>query len=420
MSEAESIYTYLESFQGIRHLRLRAMMRRLPVMLSLGVGIALLALKDSYLMYISMILAVVLSIIAFLLLMNRIPEALTAIWDQDIIGLRRDLYCGSDQSKKLSGPDEGTPEMRSLEGEYINFVKDFEGSLNDGRGQLLFGGVFSLILLSRSIYEFWTWLPHSFWIELIYKSGGIQALLDGIRFYFFVYLGKYSLEEPLRFWTGLTIEPFLGFIMGLIAWRMIITGSFLRRLGKEFDLTPRLQHHDKCGGLEPLGNLSLMNALIISIWGVFLGGWIILGSSEKYSFYAPMYQALLIVPIAMAVLSFILPLWSIHKVMALKRLILEKQLNIIMHRIHDIEKRRLDAASGLVSTPKNPAEDLEHLKAIHAANQIYPTWPFNYRILLAFASSQCVPLLGLTGLGAPILKVIASLQEFFNQMGGST
>ncbi len=94
-------------------------------------------------------------------------------------------------------------------------------------------------------------------------------------------------------------EHFIAFIIGLMAWRMLVIGVQVWKLGKRFDLNPQLGHPDTCGGLEPLGNLCLWNALILALPGVFLGGWIILGPSTKYGdIYTSLFYKLLILPVS--------------------------------------------------------------------------------------------------------------------------
>jgi hypothetical protein len=276
-----------------------------------------------------------------------------------------------------------------------------------------------LILLARSIFEFWMWLPHDFWMGLMYRAGGAGAILDSITFYSYVFFADYSIQEPLSFWSGLFVEPFLGLIIGLIAWRMLICGKYIGLLGKEFELTPMFQHPDNCEGLEPLGNLSLLNALIISIWGIFLGGWIIIGPSAKSGFYVPMYQALLIVPIGMALACFILPLLSIHKKMKEKGLELKDKLDRLAYKIRLLEQEKLNFAGNLNPENIDKFKDLDYIKDVYKSNLRFSTWPFNYKILLAFISSQAVPILGLTGLGAPTIGVISSIISFITKLGGT-
>jgi hypothetical protein len=418
-SNEDRIYSALRKFQGVRNHTLRTVLAYASYALLLLSATTLIFTKSSFLMYISMIIAVALNILFFQILMKSIPEALAALWDQGIIGdnspgslKESGLFNGNDvQGNNLIRPPE-------LAGRYERFINEMEVELNSPIRQFSMALAFSLVLFARSFYEFWTWLPDEFWTGLIYRAGGLDALIEGIKLHLYVYFAVYSVEEPLRFWLGVSIEPFLGFLLGLIAWRMLVTGRYIGELKRRFDINPKMGHPDRCGGLEPMGNLALLNALIISIWGLFLGGWIILASRTEYgSFYEPLYSVLLIIPILMAILSFILPLWGTHVVMISKKAALKQQLNQLSIKIDLLSRKRLEATCGLRECETDTSEDLENLKALHKEYSSFPTWPFNYRILLALITSQAVPFLGLTGLGAPILNIISSLMNFLGSIG---
>ncbi len=86
-------------------------------------------------------------------------------------------------------------------------------------------------------------------------------------------------------WIEYLIEPLIAFFIGIMAWRVIAISIKIRKFGKEFYLRPQLTHADKCGGLKPLGNLCLCNALIVLIPGVYLGGWVLVGFIFKENAY---------------------------------------------------------------------------------------------------------------------------------------
>ena len=128
-------------------------------------------------------------------------------------------------------------------------------------------------------------------------------------------------------------------MIGLIIWRMVILGIYIWGLGKKFYIKPRLGDPDGCGGLEPLGNLCLLNALIVSIAGVYLGGWIILAHVPQPGLGDPLqsswlladefvnlYFWLALIPIALSTICFVLPLWSIHQEMQAKAETLKQEM----------------------------------------------------------------------------------------------
>lgn len=421
-SECDCVQTALERFQGVNSGFLRDLLLYSPHVLLLGSAAALLLTGDSYLMYISMIVAVALNFLIFRLLIASIPETFGVLWDQGIIGETpqssesRSGHFGGEDGSGNSGNDlSPQPELKER---YAGFIQEMEKDLNSSPGQYSVAIAFSIVLLARSLYEFWSWLPRDFWTGLIYRAGGWDALVEGIKLHLYVYFMVYSAEEPLRFWLGITLEPFFGFLLGVVAWRMLVVGKRIYALNKKFDLDPRRDHPDRCGGMEPLGRLSLLNASIISVWGIFLGGWIILGSRTRYgTFYEPLYLMMLSVPLLMAVVSFIMPLWGTHTAMASKKNILGHRLNQIALNIDRLSRKRVDSAYSMAEGDLNAGQELELLKSIYRENMEYPTWPFNYRIFVAFITSQAVPILGLTGIGTPILNMISSLMSFLGGLG---
>lgn len=413
------IFIALERFQVVKSSLFGDLLLYTPYVLLLGSAAALFLTGDFYAMYLSMMVAVALNFLIFRLLMGSIPETFEALWDRGIISGIPQIEGskpGHTEGVDRFGVDLSRPSI--LKEQYAGFIHEMERELNSQLGQYFLAIAFSLMLLARSLYEFWSWLPRDFWTGLIYRAGGWDVLIEGIKLHLYVYFMVYSVEEPLRFWLGITLEPFLGFLLGIIAWRMLIVGKYIGVLNNMFDLDPRMDHPDGCGGMEPLGKLSLINASIISVWGIFLGGWIILGSMTKYgTFYEPLYLAVLSVPIIMAVVSFIIPLWGTHAVMASKKALLRKKLNRIALNIDQLSRKRIDSAYNWVDGDLNTAQELELLKGIYHENTTYPTWPFNYRIFVAFITSQAVPILGLTGIGTPILNAISSLMNFLGGIG---
>lgn len=225
---------------------------------------------------------------------------------------------------------------------------------------------------------------------------------------------------------SLVIEFFIAFIIGLMAWRMAITSIKIWQFGKKFFLKPQAEHDDGCGGLEPLGNLCLWNALIITIPGIFLGGWIIVGQSAKYSLlpeaytfmaksYTPLFFKLLLIPLVFAIISFLLPLWSIHHAMVTSRAAKQRELDQLSYEINQLDSKLLSQVDKLdPQESEKMVKKLELMQQTYQKNRFIPIWPFNTRIIVKFITSQAVPLLGLTGLGQPILKVIGSLAGFLS------
>jgi hypothetical protein len=60
-------------------------------------------------------------------------------------------------------------------------------------------------------------------------------------------------------------------------------------------------------------------------------------------------------------------------------------------------------------------KSLDLMQQTYRTNQNIPMWPLNVTILSKFATSQLVPLLGFTGLGQPVLKVVDALAKLWGR-----
>jgi hypothetical protein len=311
-------------------------------------------------MYVTGLAAASLSLFAFHHLMKLLPQTFHTLWNRKVIA-NRTLKTSTEAN------------LSSLENQYAEYIDKLRSLMNHW-GQWAMGLLFTLLVFT------WDWSS--------------------------------------------VIEFFIAFVIGLMAWRMIVISYSIFRLGKKFCLKPQSEHDDGCGGLEPLGNLCLWNILIVAIPGIFLGGWIIVGQSAKYSllsesytslagYYTPLFLRLLLIPLAYAIISFVLPLWSVHHAMESSREVKQQELDQLSYEIDQLEAKLLSQVDKLdPQESEKMIKKLELMQQTYQKNRSIPVWPFNTRIIVKFATSQAVPVLGLTGLSQPILKVIGSLADF--------
>lgn len=397
-------------FQGVRSRRLRFILYRI-LPFGLIAGTVAISIQQGFILrvwiYASMILAYLLTIFLFKIMMSSISPTFHTL------AMRRILI------PNCSTPDDELKATAHNE-EYPNFMQDFENALNRRSGQIIFGLSFAAVLLLRSYFDFRIWLPEDFLDNPLFSAGDIETKFWATYIYINYYMNTMLSDYPLRFLTGFVVEPILGYFLGLIAWRMLITGLKIYQVDKKFSLVPRLNDPDQCGGLNPLGKLCLYNAKIVGIWGALLGIWIILGTSYHiYKYYLPLYYYQIPVLLLVAVAGFFIPLWGVHCAMAKRKVDLDIKLDQIAQNINELAQKRLNWALKGEQEPDNLANDIEKMKKVYAENINYPVWPFNYSLILSFITSQAIPLLGLTGLGAPILNIIRSLLDFLNQLGRS-
>ena len=124
-----------------------------------------------------------------------------------------------------------------------------------------------------------------------------------------------------------TFLPYLlvGYLAGVVAWVMSITGLYIKNLPSKFNLTIQPSHPDNCGGLQLLGDFCLGMALPILIGATLLGiygigGTIHPGLVRNFSLISSTANlALLFFVLPLAAFAFFIPLWGIHRVMLAQR-----------------------------------------------------------------------------------------------------
>lgn len=230
---------------------------------------------------------------------------------------------------------------------------------------------------------------------------------------------KAGLVHPVLIAAGYILESAGAFLLGLLAWRMLVVGLGVGRLGERFRLTPQLGHPDRAGGFSPLGNLCLWNALVVSVAGVYLGGWILLGPVSPYRSaaleYISLYYRLLAIPVVVAAISFFLPMWSVHRVMVAGRANVLTELDRLGKSINDLSRKLLAEVDEMnPATSEELGKRLERMQRVCEQSQHVAVWPFNTGILMRFLGVQLVPVLSLTGIGQPVVKVIDTLLRFLS------
>ncbi len=398
----DTVRTALSEFQAIENRALRTGLALLP-WLTIAVGIIVL-IGDPHgfdIMLATGLAAAALALLGFQYLMQLIPQTFHSIWSRRIVGLGSpQVPHGPGETRGPQVPATDPSGSQSLEMRYLAFIQDFQRALNHPVGQWAMGAFLAVL----------GWV---IWYEQF--GGGPALVLE-------LFLRPSSPQLPIDAWryrVGFFAEPLLGLIIGLVAWRMIIVGLYIWQFGRRFDLTPQLGHPDGSGGLAPLGNLCLWNALIITIPALHLGGWIIAAPSfPQYAHWPPLLIRLLPVPMAGAAISFFLPLWSVHRIMLAKRAEIQRQLDQLGQSINHLARELLEGAGHLDEDEgEKKAKRLEVFRRIYQQYQNIPVWPINARILRRFIGSQIIPLLGLTGLGEPLVDI---LRAFISLLAGQS
>lgn len=299
----------------------------------------------------------------FLGLMENIPETFKSLW------LRGALDSSSAVLAKKAKRKTSTPRSsyKRLGPEYREHVYKFEAALN-GQGQWWLAGFFAALALG--------------WYLLLWKG----AILD----------------RPILM-VGALVEPLIGMMLGLMAWRMVNVGREIATLARNYKINLLVTHPDRCGGLSPIGNLCLLNALIIAVAGIHLGLWTLIKPGYQFG-------ELIVVPLALSVFAFFIPMLTVHTAMELEKRGIQTQLDELSHRIHDEDRRLLEAGDYIEpDRGEKWLDQIELMSKLFDQHRAIPTWPVNWSIFGKFLAAEAVPVLSLVGLPKPAMDILRAL-----------
>jgi|WetSurMetagenome_2_1015567.scaffolds.fasta_scaffold192817_1 hypothetical protein len=376
--EADCISSAIGTFRVIRCQWLQKDLDKLFILLILVIAVDLLLNGTSAIGRDVMLVAIAIDIILFRELVSSIPSALEIIWERGIvIGFPEDTenVNASENRKKM------------IEQKYCDFIEEFKRSLNSSLGQISMGAILALLVLIRLFCEFWLWLPSDFWMGLIYLAGGRVALIEGIWLHLHVFLTQYYFEDPLGFLSGVIVDPLLGFLLGLMAWKMYTTGRYIGFLNKRFRLDPLMWHPDGHGGLGCLGKIYILIASMMGIWVVLLIGWLVLGEvMEKADFSIPLVVEMLVLLLFITRRTFISPVFGFHKLMQKKKELIIRSLDL-----------QISKAFTQKANPAMRPDEIKEIKRIEEAyDQVsgFSVWPFGKMALVSIALSQILTIMG--------------------------
>jgi hypothetical protein len=317
-------------------------------------------------MFASGLVTVIAAFVVFHVFISRIPDAFVRLATRKVID--------SEAQERLA-----------------KFESAMEAALNDRRAFAL-GAVFAVFGLARFPVQ----------------AGGFGEFAAALA-------RSLDAGQPLLLLDAIA-EASIGFILGLMAWRMLVVAWSIRRLGHAFALRIQLGHPDGCGGFRPLGDLCLWNALLVTVPAIFLGFWVVLAPKFGYGdTYVGLHTTLLGVLIVLATVTFLAPLWSAHLAMRRDAERLRQEVDEVGQTIDRLSRDLLARADEL--TPEESGKmtrDLEIQQQIYRRNEQIPTWPIDVRLAVKFSAAQVVPLLGFTGLSKPIVDLVASMLESLN------
>ena len=239
-------------------------------------------------------------------------------------------------------------------------------------------------------------------------AGGLEAFVFGT--------GPRSLGRagPLML-VDMLGEALLGLALGLVLWRMIVAALKVRELGRRFDLHLQLDHPDRCGGFRPIGDLCLWNAFLVTVPAVYLAAWVLLAPRIPMygTTYVGLHTAFLGVLAVLAPVTFVAPLWTIHRAMVREATRLRVEVEQLGQQIDRLSRDLLERSNELKPDEVAAlARDIDVRQQSYKRSEQIPTWPIDISLAFRFGTSQAIPLLSLTGLGKPVIDAIDRLAKF--------
>ena len=337
--------------------------RALPwCLVAFTVGALVVTRSDS--MFISGLIAATTASFLVLMLHTQVPGAVEAVWARRLIALR----------DSRADPAQG----------FASFLSEFGRRLNSG-----WSFAFALLFAVAAVPQFFLAAPTRDALQLL-QANGLEAL--GTLF---------DDWSPLVL-AGLLFTALVGWILGLLAWRMVIVGVYVYRLGGRFDLHVQTQHPDGAGGLAPLGEVCFLNALILIVPSIFLGVWRTLIATEptirgRYGYVGDWFSGLLVVTFLLAVFGFVAPLYGVHRAMERERSRRQPELDEISNSMDALAQRiRTAAQSGEPTSVEELEQQHAALTDVYKREAHVPTWPVDVRIVRGYLVTQLVPFLSLT------------------------
>lgn len=378
-SDAPRVIDRLKQFRILKDARVRMIFGWIPALLLLLVfmdwllGVGTFS-RDTFRM--TGVLTVAAVLLAIQILFDRLPKVLETIWRRGLIDV------ASNEAGSQS---------------FLNYLNRFEAALN-AKYEVLLALAFAIgSLLATYPFRYWViarHLPFDARGMLVYYFGGQAAI----------------------------IAPILGWIVGLLAWRVGTIAYFISQLGENFPLRIQVNHHDQSGGLKPLGDLAFNIAIILLIPAIFLGVWGFITTflnnpalQGYITLWGSLFRELLFLLGILSIFAFIQPVYKIHLRMEEYAQKIRAELDSLSLKIETLSHELRSEADDI-----DPQQGEEKLRAIGFMKKVYdensqvPTWPFNWRTILRFASAQAIPVLSLIGTSGPMVEIIKGLFSLAN------
>jgi hypothetical protein len=155
-----------------------------------------------------------------------------------------------------------------IEGQYAAFVTRLHRRLNGWLAASLVGSSFAVAF-------------YAFYVALGYRWGfPVAGLLRAPE-------SKHLVRLILV--PDLLLQAALAFVIGVLAWRLVVVAWELWHLAGDVDFELQLQHPDKSAGLGPLGDICFSVAAVWGVAAIYPTAWLLIltvGSVEGTGFFS--------------------------------------------------------------------------------------------------------------------------------------
>jgi len=250
-------------------------------------------------------------------------------------------------------------------------------------------------------------------------AGGLFATYP-LQYYMQAHQFPYGWSGMVLYYFGgqaAVVDPVLGLIIGLLAWRVGVIAYFIGLIGERFNLKIQPSHSDRCGGFRPVGNLGFNLAAIILIPSIFLAVWGFITTFFKdpalqiyVALWGGLFRQMLVLLACLSLFIFFQPLYKIHLGMEKNAETIRAELDGLSS---EIEKLSYTLRSQAVTVSPQEGEEtlksIEFMKKVYGENSQIPTWPFDWKTVLSFSSAQVVPILSLVGTSGPVVDLVKGI-----------
>ena len=365
----------LENFHILQSARVRTVLSWIPGMLVLLVIADWLVGAGTFsrdVFRMTGVLTVALVVLAIHLLFESVPRVLETL-------LRRELV-------------ELVPEEHAGASSFNGYLNQFQSALGSR-----YGWIAALVCAAGGLFASY---PFQYWM----KANRFPYAWGGMLLYYF---GS----------QAAVLDPVLGGVAGLLAWRVGVVAHFIGLIGDRFKLNIQPGHSDRCGGFGPVGNLGFNLAAIILIPSIFLAVWGFITTFFKdpalqiyVALWGGLFRQWLVLLACLSLFIFFQPLYKIHLAMEKNAQAIRSELDNLSREIERLSYALRSQAVAL--SPEQGEEKLksiEFMKKVYAENNQIPTWPFDWKTILGFSGAQVVPLLSLLGTSGPTVDFIKGI-----------